>query len=299
LSTIKIKRGVQASLPILNEGEFALATDNKNIYIGTNAGNKQLGDMVKSVYDTNGDGTVNNSDRLGNQLPAYYLSRTNHTGSQPASTIVEDANHQFVTTAEKTSWNGKADKVPIPLNNDILLCDTIGNPKLSGKQFNDAGTTTLDILSASKVIQLIGASGGGSKSRVYAYLNANQAIPRNVWTKINFNVETIDSLNEFNTTTSQFTAQNSGRYEVSVIGAYAYNNSNSRAFRFYINGSATNVETYVDRNSNSGVVTSLGLSMSVDLVAGDVLDIYTFQNSSSANINLLANVTILSITRLI
>ena len=31
------------------------------------------GDMVKSVYDTNDDGTVNDSDRLGGELASYYM----------------------------------------------------------------------------------------------------------------------------------------------------------------------------------------------------------------------------------
>lgn len=43
--------------------------------------------MEKSVYDPNDDGVVTNSDQLGGQVGAYYLSRTNHTGSQAQSTI--------------------------------------------------------------------------------------------------------------------------------------------------------------------------------------------------------------------
>jgi hypothetical protein len=45
------------------------------------------GDMKKSVYDTNNDGIVDNSDKLDNEHGSYYLSRANHTGSQAASTI--------------------------------------------------------------------------------------------------------------------------------------------------------------------------------------------------------------------
>jgi hypothetical protein len=40
------------------------------------------GDMFKSTYDTDADGKVDDSSKLGGQLPAYYLSRTNHTGTQ-------------------------------------------------------------------------------------------------------------------------------------------------------------------------------------------------------------------------
>lgn len=33
------------------------------------------GDMAKSVYDTDNDGTVNNSDKLGGALPAAYMTK--------------------------------------------------------------------------------------------------------------------------------------------------------------------------------------------------------------------------------
>jgi hypothetical protein len=45
------------------------------------------GDMLKSTYDTNNNGIVDNSEALNGQSPSYYLSRANHTGTQAASTI--------------------------------------------------------------------------------------------------------------------------------------------------------------------------------------------------------------------
>jgi len=45
------------------------------------------GDMLKSVYDTNNNGVVDNSEKLNGQLASYYLSRSNHTGIQAATTV--------------------------------------------------------------------------------------------------------------------------------------------------------------------------------------------------------------------
>jgi len=45
------------------------------------------GDMFKSTYDIGNTGTVDDSKRLNNQLGSYYLNRTNHTGTQPQSSI--------------------------------------------------------------------------------------------------------------------------------------------------------------------------------------------------------------------
>lgn len=43
--------------------------------------------MLKSVYDPNDDGVVTNSDNLQGHNGAYYLNRSNHTGTQAQSTV--------------------------------------------------------------------------------------------------------------------------------------------------------------------------------------------------------------------
>jgi hypothetical protein len=43
--------------------------------------------MLKSVYDTNGNGLVDDSEKLNNQDATFYLSRDNHNGTQNISTI--------------------------------------------------------------------------------------------------------------------------------------------------------------------------------------------------------------------
>lgn len=54
------------------------------------------GDMLKEDYDSNDDGIVDDSDKLGSELPAYYLDRANHTGTQPIETIT-GLEENFVT----------------------------------------------------------------------------------------------------------------------------------------------------------------------------------------------------------
>ncbi|MEO9474118.1 MAG: tail fiber domain-containing protein [Cyclobacteriaceae bacterium] len=45
------------------------------------------GDMTKAVYDTDDDGDVDDSELLQGNSSSYHLSRSNHTGTQAASTI--------------------------------------------------------------------------------------------------------------------------------------------------------------------------------------------------------------------
>jgi hypothetical protein len=46
-----------------------------------------IGDMVKSTYDTDNDGVVDNTELFNGVLPSYYFARANHTGTQLSSTI--------------------------------------------------------------------------------------------------------------------------------------------------------------------------------------------------------------------
>ena len=43
--------------------------------------------LTLAIYDSNNNGLVDNSERLNSQLPSFYLDRSNHTGTQLASTI--------------------------------------------------------------------------------------------------------------------------------------------------------------------------------------------------------------------
>jgi len=101
-----------------------------------------LGDMLKSVYDTNGNGIVDNAEKVngftvGTNVPANAkftdtVTTINgktgtivkadivalgipaqdtvytHPSSHPASMITESTSRRFVSDSEKATWNGKA-----------------------------------------------------------------------------------------------------------------------------------------------------------------------------------------------
>ena len=64
--------------------------------------------MLRSVYVINENGVVDDSEKLGNQLPSYYLNRTNHTGTQSADTVVDGTTNKVYTATEKTKLAGIA-----------------------------------------------------------------------------------------------------------------------------------------------------------------------------------------------
>lgn len=95
-------------------------------------GSAGYGDMLKSVYDTNGNGIVDNAEKVngftvGCNVPAnakFTDTIYTHPSSHPASIITQDINNRFVSDTEKASWNGKT-KISIgtiqPSDADIWL----------------------------------------------------------------------------------------------------------------------------------------------------------------------------------
>ncbi|WP_053374264.1 tail fiber protein [Paenibacillus sp. FJAT-27812] len=65
---IQLRRGLEASIGLLEVGELGYCTDTQTLYIGTAGGNIVLaaaqatGDMLKSIYDTNNNGKVDNAE---------------------------------------------------------------------------------------------------------------------------------------------------------------------------------------------------------------------------------------------
>jgi hypothetical protein len=70
MAKIQVKRGLEANLGsiTLADGEFAVTTDTKKLYVGVAGakiclgGASSLGDMLKSIYDTDNDGIVDSAE---------------------------------------------------------------------------------------------------------------------------------------------------------------------------------------------------------------------------------------------
>lgn len=69
---IKIRRGLKADLPLLDEGEYGLCTDTSEVFIGTNEGNRKLADHleVAAILDLKANKAEVNTrlENIDNQL---------------------------------------------------------------------------------------------------------------------------------------------------------------------------------------------------------------------------------------
>jgi hypothetical protein len=90
MTKIKIKRGLEANLGslTLEDGELAITTDNHKLYVGVGGAQfcigsaSSLGDMLKSIYDTDNDGVVDKAEVAAKLATARTIALTSGaTGS--------------------------------------------------------------------------------------------------------------------------------------------------------------------------------------------------------------------------
>ena len=78
--------------------------------------------MAKNIHVVNNNGVVDNAEKVngftvGASVPAnakFTDTVYTHPSSHPASMITESTTKRFVTDAEKSTWNNKANASDIP-----------------------------------------------------------------------------------------------------------------------------------------------------------------------------------------
>ena len=107
-------------------------------YVDDLASNKGGGDMLKSAYDANKDGVVNDSDKLGGQLPSYYARASDLTNK------VDKVSGKGLSTNDFTSaYKAKLDNLDTNLSGKV---DKVTGKGLSSNDFTDGYKTKLDNL---------------------------------------------------------------------------------------------------------------------------------------------------------
>jgi hypothetical protein len=76
--------------------------------VNSSTGGGGSGDMTKAVYDVASNGIVDNAEALNSQAGTYYLSRTNHTGTQSADTLTDGTTNKAFLATERTKLSGIA-----------------------------------------------------------------------------------------------------------------------------------------------------------------------------------------------
>jgi len=89
--------------------------DLENMVNKDELGNAGYGDMLKSIYDTDEDGVIDNANKVGGftvgvNVPSnakFTDTIYSHPSSHPATMITETTTKRFVSDVEKSGWDNK------------------------------------------------------------------------------------------------------------------------------------------------------------------------------------------------
>lgn len=160
-TALNAKQG-NLTLTTLNSSGAATLIGN-TLNIPQYSGGGGAGDMLKSVYDTNDNGIVDNSQALNGNNAAYYLSRSNHTGTQLASTI-SDFNTAAASAAPVQSVAGKTGVVTL-VKGDVGL-GNVDNTSDATKNSAAATLTNKDLTSGTNTFPTFNQNTTGSAAKL-------------------------------------------------------------------------------------------------------------------------------------
>lgn len=122
----------------------------------------------------------------------------------------------------------------------------------------------------------------GTDIATRARLNSAQSIATATTLKVNLNLAVLDTINAFNSAQNRVDIKSSGIYDLSGSVEFLANATGMRAAYIYRNGSEI-YKIVLGANSASGHVTTVPIpQFSIELVAGDYLELYAHQTSGGA-----------------
>ncbi|MBM7868887.1 hypothetical protein JOC70_000356 [Clostridium pascui] len=144
MAKIRIRRGIESKLPLLDEGEFGFTTDTKKLYIGTSSGNQLLintsdvsGDMFKGIYDTNNDGKVDWAEKVD------WSGIQNKPSTYPPSTHDHNTVYIQKSLSSVSDFNNALTEGEMSIGSSTSLANAPYTGSIYGKlriYVNDGGT---------------------------------------------------------------------------------------------------------------------------------------------------------------
>lgn len=161
--TVRIKRGLKANLPVLNQGELGFCTDTKEVYVGDGAANVFVGRVMMGTYAARPNAAsagrfyyVNSGTNLG------YLYLDDGSAWQRANVLaLSDLTGSIDNVADGTTYakvklselsNGQVNRLSDGTTTvTVATINTHINDATKHRVINDSGTGTTDLWSAQKI----------------------------------------------------------------------------------------------------------------------------------------------------
>lgn len=170
------------SYPVGDEGKYAKVVDTGTIWIWDTGTSNWIdsgvsaysdGDMLKSVYDTNADGVVDDSTRLGGYTASAYVRTTRTINGEPLSSDVslttddvpEGSTNLYHVQSDwdesdsglpsfinnKPDLTAYTEKVPTAIEDNLASFNSTGGVQDSGYTIDDGQETSSVLWSADKI----------------------------------------------------------------------------------------------------------------------------------------------------
>ena len=222
----------------------------------------------------------------------------NNVRQQPGSGKAYTASSTTLTLSAATATTdtmycvflGRALQTVTPATNRITAA-MVGNDLISGKDALTSSPADTDelLISDAGVLKRIDVSlvGGANTPYFEAYLNSNQSISNETYTKVQFNTETYDTASDYdNSTNYRYTPTTSGKYYVYTrvqCDSLAASNLKAAAVEIRKNGSTyfKNFDSQADNQSQEcnlgahGIITMNGSS--------DYLEVFGYVQDESGS----------------
>lgn len=243
----------------------------------------------------------------GAQYP-IYVDNSNETFFQFCSSIVNTNPKQFGIFVENAKvflysceFNNKSSAIRAHVNADILVQDCLGqgndtahlaafggkihvsgNLTISGTAFTNATEGGMVSTYGHGVVNPWGDNTTSSRSRCEATANSTQAIAGSTMTKILFGRKDYDAFNEYDSSTSRFTAKVPGVYFIAVTIPLTNLPAQARTL-MDLRRNGAGIWRLQDTSSSVLNEASLSGSTSMFLNAGDFIDIQVYIGGYNIN----------------
>ena len=274
--------------------------DGKVLKYNSTSGNIEYQDDNDTAYTADGEGIELSGTQFSLELDGTTLSKS-ASGlkvNSITSSEIADGTIQNADIADDTIAESKLDIYNAPTDGYYLKYTSANGMEWaegggSSSKIQDADADTyLDTEETSDKDEIVGKVAGVEALRIYnsgiidlpkqsgcrAYLNADQSVGNEVYTKINFGTEVWDTQNEFDPTTNhRFTVTKAGKYLVTA-GVMMLSPSSGQRFIIAIYKNGTKVLDVYKQVPGTATY-AIPIAGILDVNAGDYIEIFVWQNS--------------------
>lgn len=168
---------------------------------------------------------------------------------------------------------------------EFITAPATGEPALGNPATTGFVLSSTDAGARSWVAQ----SGGGFATNFFATMSGNQDIAPTSWTKVTFDTAGTDDNTEWDAVNAQWTCKEAGTYLLHATLRYTANSTGMRGVCAYLNTAILDKTVESFWTNGAAITTRAVTCIPLVLGVGDDIEIYTYHNSSTNPLAIVAS----------